>query len=124
MPRSDCKKFETCSAPLCPFDKNKNYVWYPDEDICSRALSKNFPWLRKQKRMQRKGMNIDNGAFTRLMLKCENFKMTSKLFGLSMGKDWKLEESEWIKLRSGPKKEMSAERKEEFLKMVRARQKK
>lgn len=40
MSNDNCKKFESCEAPLCPMDERslKHGIWYPDEDICNLRI--------------------------------------------------------------------------------------
>ena len=43
MTNEKCLKFDACSAPLCPTDKESidKGIWYPDEEICkNREFSK------------------------------------------------------------------------------------
>ena len=51
MTKQSCKKYETCSAPLCPIDRQslKHGIWYPDEEICRSKTYGNLPWVKAQK---------------------------------------------------------------------------
>jgi hypothetical protein len=65
----DCLKFEECSAPLCPLADNlKDLVSYPDEEICRARKFQSLPWIKKQKRIAKLGLTIDDGFFTVEML--------------------------------------------------------
>lgn len=63
--RKNCKHFDTCSATLCPMEPEKcEYgIWYPDEEIC-RLRSIKAPWIRKQKKIVKRGASFDKGYFT------------------------------------------------------------
>ena len=54
----NCKKFDYCNAPLCPFDEEslKCGLWYPDEEICRK---KGIDWIKKQKKIARVGTSED-----------------------------------------------------------------
>jgi hypothetical protein len=56
--RTDCKKFESCNAPLCPLlpdTELSNLNWVSSEDICNiREYAKKHPWIKRQKLIQRK----------------------------------------------------------------------
>jgi hypothetical protein len=64
-----CKRFDSCSAPLCPMDESSlaNGIWMPDEDICQLQTFCNLNWVRNQKKIARKSRNKD-GYFTCKML--------------------------------------------------------
>lgn len=53
MNKVTCPKFEDCSAPLCPLDKDsiKNGIWYCNEEICHRRGTPD--WVKKQKAIVR-----------------------------------------------------------------------
>jgi len=61
MKAKECKRFDSCSAPLCPMDENSlsNGIWYPDEEICQLRIYCNEPWIRNQKKIARKVRNKD-----------------------------------------------------------------
>lgn len=67
MNKQECNLFETCSAPLCPMDNNEQYIWYPDEDICSLRQFASVNWVRKQKLIAKKHGSV-NGFFSVKML--------------------------------------------------------
>ncbi|MFC1974381.1 hypothetical protein ACFLU2_03410 [Chloroflexota bacterium] len=45
----ECKRFEECSAQLCPMDNNDDHLWYPGEEICPLRRFASLDWVRKQK---------------------------------------------------------------------------
>jgi hypothetical protein len=63
----DCKYFDGCSAPLCPKDEGvADRAWFPDEDICRLA---DVPeWVKRQRKVSRKGLPFEAGYFTEAML--------------------------------------------------------
>ena len=79
-----CIYYEKCSAPICPMlsDKqNKDYIWYPDEEICRRV--KGVPESVKQQRKIAKRVEPENHGyyFTPDMLKVP-FRVTKRVKGL------------------------------------------
>jgi hypothetical protein len=49
----DCRYFDGCSAPLCPFDKGvAGCAWFPDEDIC--RLVDVPDWVKRQRKVSRR----------------------------------------------------------------------
>lgn len=69
MTPKDCKKFERCSAPLCPLKENtsNNIIWYPDEEICSLRDYGKTIMIRNQRKISRKVLDTDC-FFTQEML--------------------------------------------------------
>ena len=65
---NQCRRFDSCSASLCPLDPEhlKIGVFYPDEEIC--RLKKIPNWIRRQKKIKKKAKDIDK-YFTYEMLK-------------------------------------------------------
>lgn len=63
-----CRRFDYCSAALCPLDSEhlKVGIWYPDEEIC--RLKKISDWVRRQKKIKNKAKDVDK-YFTYEMLK-------------------------------------------------------
>jgi hypothetical protein len=63
----DCRYFEDCSAPLCPKADNTDVAaWFPDEPVCRLA---DVPgWVKRQRKLARKGMDREAGYFTAAML--------------------------------------------------------
>ena len=51
MSDSNCRLFDSCSAPICPLDEqNSEYIWYPDEEICRQR--KDVPnWVTQQRKI-------------------------------------------------------------------------
>ena len=51
---SDCRHFDTCSAPICPLDESslKNCTWFANEDICKLKQTPRF--VRNQKTIQKR----------------------------------------------------------------------
>jgi hypothetical protein len=62
----DCKYFEDCSAPLCPKAEPEKAQWFPDEPVCRLA---DVPaWVKRQRKLARKGLPREAGYFTPAML--------------------------------------------------------
>lgn len=84
MNRPDCNHYETCNAPMCPYDENLNkMIWYPDEDICKKRDVPN--WVKKQRKIAGK-IREKSGYFTLEMLD-RHFRITKALKGLDPNKD-------------------------------------
>jgi len=71
IPRADCPRFETCSAPICPMsaDSLRDCAWFPDEDVCQLAQYRSTPMVARQRRIARvtEG-DSGRGCFTAAML--------------------------------------------------------
>jgi len=69
MEAKECKRFDECSAPICPLDKGSmsDAVWYPDEEICQLRCFCNEPWIRTQKKIASRCQDT-SGYFTLIML--------------------------------------------------------
>jgi hypothetical protein len=50
MEKTECQKFETCSAGLCPLDPHPRRYWYADTEICSRRGDVSG-WIKTQKKI-------------------------------------------------------------------------
>ena len=70
MSSEQCKCWENCDAPLCPLDERSlgRGIWYADEVICQLRKFHTLPWVRKQKRIAKAGLNDDGSFFTVSML--------------------------------------------------------
>lgn len=68
-----CNLFEECQtpdAPLCPIQENtvRYGIWYPDEPICRAKKFQDLSWIKKQKKIAKLKLNMDDGFFTIKML--------------------------------------------------------
>jgi len=107
-----CPKYEGCSAILCPLateDENNNYIWYPDEDICTKQEFGSLDWIKRQRKIAKKAKE---GYFTFAMLK-RDFKIANGLQGLDPDSESseKTQLQKWLKLHP-VKKEMSEAQRE------------
>jgi predicted nuclease of restriction endonuclease-like (RecB) superfamily len=61
MPASNCNKYDTCNAPLCPLAEQslKQGIWYPDEEICPVRAYTNLPWIQTQKKIFKRSARTD-----------------------------------------------------------------
>jgi len=104
--RNTCKNYDGCSAPLCPIlsdEDNKNYIWYPDEEICTKK--RNLPeWVKQQRKVVKKA-HPDNFwfYFTMDMLKVK-FRVTKSVKGLDPDKEESPQLKQWFKRNKGTKK--------------------
>ena len=57
MEKQKCKHYESCNAPLCPFDQEsiEHGIWYPDEEICKKRI--NLKWVHKQRFLVKREAN-------------------------------------------------------------------
>lgn len=120
-----CKKFDKCSAPLCPLLVSKRFntfaVWYPDEAICiNPEIRKNIIWIKKQQKIKNR-LTKDSGAFTIRMLNRIN-RVSKKTAGL-MDIGNLLEYRTWLKKHhnqaNGPEAKKARKRMIEHMKWVR-----
>lgn len=52
----ECPSYEECRAPLCPLGEgSKDVTWIPGEQICICKVFRSLPWIRMQRRLERKG---------------------------------------------------------------------
>lgn len=119
--REDCKKFNYCSAPLCPLDEEslRDGLWYPDEEICTTQPYPN--WIKTQRKIARRCKDKDK-YFTYEMLD-RNCVMGKGMVGLDPDRDEKPQLKRWLRIHP-PKRKLSEEEKEELRKMgVEARKK-
>ena len=67
MGKEKCKYYESCNAPLCPFDEEsiEHGIWYPDEEVCRKKTS--IKWIRRQKTLIKRKVDPE-GYFTTEML--------------------------------------------------------
>ena len=62
----DCKRFESCSAQICPLD-GADGIWYADEEIClSREFSNEY-WIRNQRKIAKKTRDLDSFYTLRML---------------------------------------------------------
>ncbi len=57
MTMPQCRKYESCSAPLCPLDEQSlDYgIWYPDEEVCTTQAHAGLTWIKAQKKIVKAG---------------------------------------------------------------------
>jgi hypothetical protein len=126
--RNNCKFYDGCNVQLCPMlsdEENKNYIWYPDEEICTRR--KNLPdWIKQQRKVAKKA-SPDNCCFyfTMDMLKV-NFRVTNTVKGLDPDKEEPPQLKQWFKRNKGTKKRRISDeqREQKILVLENAREKK
>ena len=68
-----CNLFEECQtpdAPLCPIQENtiRCGIWYPDEPICRAKKFQDLSWIKKQRKIAKLKLNMDDGFYTVRML--------------------------------------------------------
>lgn len=121
----DCPRFDFCSAPICPLDKQsiRLSIWLPDDEICSLQEFSRDNWIRNQKKLQKKVRNRDF-CFTHEML-CRNCVITAATEGIDPDNDYddlEKDVSKW--LGKHPEKQSISDAKREELRkrMLRARQ--
>ena len=71
MNYEDCPHWEPgCDAPLCPLQENtmRLGVWFGTDEICRARRYQSLFWVKKQKRIQKAGLDYDDGCFTVEML--------------------------------------------------------
>ena len=94
MKKDKCRKWDVCSAPLCPLDKHKeDKIWYPDEEICRVYTNPQF--IKTQKKIAKKAKD-KNTFYTYDMLN-RNIRVTSAIKGIDPDKDFKSQMLKWNK---------------------------
>jgi hypothetical protein len=82
--------------------------WYADEQICKAKKFQNLPWIRKQKRIARLRLAVDDGFFTvRMLNSIQATAITKNLKGADS--DYLISELKWLEQRA--EKRASAEQK-------------
>ena len=118
-----CNLFELCEtpeAPLCPMRQTtvEHGRWYADEQICKAKKFQNLPWIRKQKRIARLGLAVDDGFFTvRMLNSIQATAITKNLKGADS--DYLISELKWLEQRA--EKRASAEQKTRSGKAARSK---
>ncbi|MFP3255051.1 MAG: hypothetical protein RXP30_01275 [Thermoplasmata archaeon] len=70
MIANECPYFDSCNAPICPLDENKEKaIWYSDEAICKNRDFFDLEYIKTQKKIAKvnKTHNV-KGYFTLKML--------------------------------------------------------
>ena len=113
--RNGCKFYEGCSAPLCPMlsdEDNKNYIWYPDEEICRKV--KNIPnWIRQQRKVAKKAKSETYGYYFTLDMLKVKFRVTITVKGLDPDKEEPTQLKQWFKRNKGTKKRKISDKQRE-----------
>ena len=109
MNKDQCRLFEDCEAPLCPLDKDclEHRLWYPDEEICRARKFQSLPWLRKQKKIAKLGLTVDDGFFTVRML--NSIQAITKGIKGANPDDWN-SAAKWLKQRAEKRATVSQKR--------------
>jgi len=54
MKAEECRRFDDCSAPICPLDETKyKAIWYTDEEICVAQAQNQIPQVYAQRKLIR-----------------------------------------------------------------------
>jgi hypothetical protein len=80
----DCKKFDSCSAPICPLALG-SYIWYPDEEICKYLMFAKLVWIRNQKKIAKRAK--DNDTYYTLGMLKQKCVIRKGITGLDPDKD-------------------------------------
>lgn len=109
MNKEQCKSLEDCEAPLCPLEESskKHGLWYADEGICRARKFQSLPWVRKQKRIAKLGLTVDDGFFTVEMLNSAD-RITKNLKGADP--DDFGSEAKWLRQRAENRASVSQKR--------------
>jgi len=120
MKSTDCKKFNTCEAPICPLDQEslEKCSWFPDEDICTRTP---YPlWIKQQKKIVKKCKNPDR-YFIFKMLNI-NFIVGKGIEGLDPDLEERPQLRKWLKAHR-ELTQLEKDRRREHIKEVGTKQK-
>ena len=93
MKAKECLYFDSCNAPICPLDENKEKaIWYSDEAICKNRKFSNLDFIKTQKKISKLNKKYEViGFFT--------FKMLNRSLIVKKGLEGLNEESDFNKLR-------------------------
>jgi len=111
MTSPQCRRYDTCNAPLCPMDEHslKHCIWYPDEDICSLRANSSILWIQNQKKIKKKAGRVDR-YFTFEMLN-RDFTIRKGIEGLDPDQSEQYQLKRWLK-EHPEKKELSEDEKQ------------
>ena len=125
MKAEECKRFDRCSAPLCPLDEESlgSGIFYPNEEVCQLQAFCKLDWIRNQRKIAKKSRNVDF-YFTHRMLE-QNCVIGRGIEGLDPDHDISERERDvarWLK--QHPEKRIISEAEREELKnrMMKVRQ--
>jgi len=71
-PSTDCPRFDSCSAPLCPMseESQRDCAWFPDEEVCKLAQYAGAVMATRQRRIAKvTRRDPGRGCFTAAMLR-------------------------------------------------------
>jgi len=97
MDRQECKKYDQCSAPLCPLDSSslENGIWYPDEEICLSRKHSGLLWVKNQKKITKKAKTQDK--YFNLKMLDRPFVIRQGIEGLDPDQPEHLQLTRWLK---------------------------
>lgn len=97
MTSPQCKRYETCNAPLCPLDEQslKHSIWYPDEEICRAKAFGALPWIKAQRKIAKRASRMDR-YFTLQMLE-RNCIIRKGIEGLDPDQAEEYQLKKWMK---------------------------
>jgi hypothetical protein len=114
MKATDCKRFDSCSAPICPLNQCSG-TWVADEEICRSSSFSSEGWLQNQKKIAKRTRDFET-YYTYTMLQ-RNFIIGKGITGLDPDHDIsELEQDETRWLNFHPEKHIINEEKREQLK--------
>jgi len=120
MAATDCKRYESCSAPFCPMNEGSlGGIWFPEEEICRSREFSQEAWIKRQKMIAKKTGDIYPG-YTYEMLQRDCI-IKKGIVGIDP--DIPIDEfdeavQKWLEAHP-EKKPMSEEKKAEFAKRMR-----
>ena len=96
---TECPQFNTCSAPLCPLDKEiQDRLWYPDEPICkSQKYGKGVLFVKNQRKIAKRIKKENKDRYFTYDMLNRKFRITGALCGLDPDKDEKAQLERWLK---------------------------
>lgn len=102
MDRNQCKKFDSCGAPLCPLDKGslEHGIWYSDEESCESVEFRMMPWVKRQRKINKKATN--DKYFTYGMLD-RDIIIRKGIEGIDADRDEASQLTIWLKNHEGMK---------------------
>ncbi len=109
MEAKECPRYETCSALICPLNFHKEYIWFPDDEICRNPDYSKLRFIRNQKKIAKKAK--DKSKYFNFQMLNRNCRITKGITGLDPEKDERLQLKKWLTLHPPLKKMSLAQKK-------------
>ena len=114
MTAKDCKRYDGCSAPICPMDEGSKGegIWYCDEEFCRSQAFSDLLWIRNQRKISKKCRDTD--GFFNLKMLSQNCQIKGGIKGIDPDREDVTEEEQterWL-IKHPVKREVTEEERE------------